>query len=36
MEVILRLSGALLIAGGGLSHSYQSLLNCHRLMPPAL
>ncbi|KAL1466825.1 hypothetical protein MTO96_026386 [Rhipicephalus appendiculatus] len=36
MEVILRLSGALLIAGGGLSQSFQSRLNCHRLMPPAL
>ncbi|XP_075740464.1 uncharacterized protein LOC142786711 isoform X4 [Rhipicephalus microplus] len=36
MDVFLRLSGVLLIAGGGLSQFYQSQLYCHRLMPPAL
>uniref|UniRef100_A0A131YS19 Basic tail secreted protein n=1 Tax=Rhipicephalus appendiculatus TaxID=34631 RepID=A0A131YS19_RHIAP len=36
MEVILRLGGVLLIAGGGLSQSYQRRLHCQRLIPSAL
>ncbi|XP_075744686.1 uncharacterized protein LOC142803459 [Rhipicephalus microplus] len=36
MDVFLRLSGVLLIAGGGLSQFYQNRLYCHRLMPPVL